>query len=250
MDLGLRHKSVLVTGGSRGIGRAIARAFCREEASVIICGRSAKHLIEAAKEIGEVRAQVCDVRRAGEIRRFLRRLDRLDVLINNAGGMQHFGRFEDTSAESWLSAFELNVVSAAEMTRHALPLLRRSRGCIVNICSEVAKQPFETGPDYCAAKAALLNLSKYLANELAPHGVRVNAVCPGPVVTDSWWEESGWSAARLREISKAAAKRVALGRVGHPEDVAGLTVFLASTQASWVTGAAFSVDGGAIKSIF
>ncbi len=249
MELGLRNKRVLVTGGSRGIGRAIARAFHHEMADVWICGRSAKRLVEAAKEIGEITAVPCDVRKHADVKRLFRRIDRLDVLVNNAGGMEHYGRFEETHAGTWRSAFELNVLSAVEATRCALPLLRKSRGCIVNIASEVGRQPFHMGPDYCAAKAALLNLTKYLANELAGEGVRVNAVCPGPVVTDSWWEEAGWHAGRLRDLTKGAAKRVPLRRVGLPEDVAGIAVFLASSQSGWITGAAFAVDGGSVKSI-
>ena len=250
MNLGLRDKTVLVTGGSRGIGRAIARAFHEEGATVAICSRSPKHLVEAAKEIGEIACIPCDVRKPLEVRRLIRRLSRLDVLVNNAGGMLHFGRFQDTTAASWRNALELNLLSAVEMTRQALPLLRSARGCIVNVASEVGRQPFSMGPDYSAAKAALLSFAKSLSNELAAEGIRVNAVCPGPVVTDSWWQEAGWSAARLREITREAAKRVPMGRVGLPEHVAGLVAFLASSQAGWITGAAFSVDGGAVRAIF
>jgi 3-oxoacyl-[acyl-carrier protein] reductase len=250
MDLGLRNKSVLVTGGSRGIGRAIARAFHEEGAAVTICGRTVKDLIDAAKEIGEIAAIPCDVRRAPDVRRMLKRIDRLDVLVNNAGGLQHFRNFESIDTTEWRETLELNLLSAVEVTRAALPLLRKSRGCVVNLASEVGKQPFGMGADYCAAKAGLLNLTKYLSNELAPEGIRVNAVCPGPVVTDSWWQEANWSAEKLRELTRAAVKRVPLRRVGYAQDVSGLVAFLASAQAGWITGAAFSVDGGAVKSIF
>jgi 3-oxoacyl-[acyl-carrier protein] reductase len=249
MDLGLRNRNVLVTGGSRGIGRAIAQAFHNEGANVTICARTAKGLVDAAKEIGEIAAVPCDVRRPADVRRVVRRFGRLDVLVNNAGGMEHFKTFEETTAHEWRSAIELNLLSVVEVTRTALPVLRASHGCVINVASEVAKQPFHMGPDYCAAKAGLLNLTKFLANELAPD-VRVNAVCPGPVVTDSWWQEAGWSAARLRDLTKAAAKRTALRRVGMVDDVSGLVAFLASGHAGWITGAAFSVDGGAVKSIF
>lgn len=250
MELGLANKTVLVTGGSRGIGLATARAFHHEGANVVICSRSPRHLVEAAKDIGEITCVPCDVRKPSDVRRMMRRLGALDILVNNAGGMGHYGGFAQTTPESWREAVELNLLSAVETTRTALPLLRRTRGCVVNVASEVARQPFAMGPDYGAAKAALLSFSKSLANELAPEGLRVNAVCPGPVVTDSWWTQAGWNAGRLRELTKIAAKRVPLGRVGLPEDVAGLIVFLASRQACWVTGSAFSVDGGAVRAIF
>ncbi|MBI4566335.1 MAG: SDR family oxidoreductase [Planctomycetes bacterium] len=252
MDLGLRDRTVLVTGGSRGIGRAVACAFHEEGARVVICSRSARHLVEAAKEIGEVVAIPCDVRRPGEIRRLMRRAGPLDVLVNNAGGMEHFARFDETTPARWRSTFELNLHSAVEVTRAALAGLKRRRGCVINVASEVGRQPFGMGPDYCAAKAALLNLTKYLANELATNGIRVNAICPGPVLTDSWIEDarraggSRWKRHLAADLEHAL-RRVPLGRVGRPADVGGLAVFLASPRASWITGAAFAVDGGALR---
>jgi NAD(P)-dependent dehydrogenase (short-subunit alcohol dehydrogenase family) len=236
MDLGLRGKRVLVTGGSRGIGFAIAHAFHHEAADVFICSRNAKHLIAAAKRIGEIAAVPCDVRKAADVARLMKRLGRLDVLVNNAGGMEHF--HEEATAVQWRSAFELNLFSAVEVTRAALPMLMKAKGCIVNIASEVGRQPFAMGPDYCAAKAALLSYTKSMSNRLAGR-VRVNAVCPGPVATESW------SAAERA----ASAKRVPLGRVGEPREVAAVVLLLASERSSFVTGAAYAVDGGAVKGV-
>jgi NAD(P)-dependent dehydrogenase (short-subunit alcohol dehydrogenase family) len=231
MDRRLERKTALVTGGSRGIGRAIARALHHSGARVFICGRDARSLVAAAKEIGEINCIQGDVRR--DAAKILGRIDRLDVLVNNAGGMEHRGRFEETSAKAWRSTFELNLFSAVEVTRAALPLLRRSRGCIVNIASDVGRRPFRMGPDYCAAKAALVNLTRYLAVELAP--VRVNAVCPGPVVTGPWPK------AAIRE----AASRTLAGRTGTPEEVAD-AVLLAATN-GFLNGAVCGVDGGAVR---
>jgi len=231
MDNSLIGKTALVTGGSRGIGKAIARALYGAGARVIIAGRDPKSLIRAAKEIGEIICVPVDLRK--DVRKLFRYVDRLDILINNAGGMEHVGKFEKTGLAAWKSTFELNLFSAVEVTRAALPHLRKSLGCIVNIASDVGRRPFDMGPDYCAAKAALINLTRYLAAELAP--IRVNAVCPGPVVTGDW----GAAATR-----KAAARTLA-GRTGTPEEVAS-TVLLA-VKCGYLNGAVCGVDGGSVR---
>ena len=232
VDRTFEGKTALVTGGSRGIGRAVARAFHRAGARVFICGRDPKALVAAAKEIGEIICIRADVRR--DARKLIRAVDRLDILVNNAGGMEHHGRFGETTPAQWRSTFELNLYGAVEVTRAALPLLRRSKGCIVNIASDAGRRPFQMGPDYCAAKAALVNLTRYLAVELAP--VRVNAVCPGPVVTGPWSKA---------EIRKAASRTLA-GRTGTPAEVADAVLFAATN--GYLNGAVCGVDGGAVRS--
>jgi len=233
MDNTLAGKTALVTGGSRGIGKAITRALFHAGARVIICGREAKSLIAAAKEIGEILCVPADVRREKDVRKLFKVVDRLDILVNNAGGMEHYGKFDETSLDAWRSTFELNLLGAVSVTRAAVPLLRKSRGCIVNIASDVGRRPFDMGPDYCAAKAALISLSRYLAAELAP--IRVNAVCPGPVVTGNW------GAASIRK----AAERTLAKRTGTPEEVA--SAVLLAVKNGYLNGAVLGVDGGAVR---
>lgn len=254
MDLGLRDRTVLVTGGSRGIGRAIARVFHEEGARVVICSRSARHLVEAAKAIGEIVAVPCDVTKPREVKALLRRSGPLDVLVNNAGGMEHYGKFAETTAETWRRVLELNLISSVELIRAARSGLADRKGCVINIASEAGRQPLRVGPDYSAAKAALLSATKSLSVELASEGIRVNAICPGPVMTDSWIAEARlrggarWQAF-LKRASAHASARVPLGRMGTPDDVAAMAAFLASPRAAWVTGSAFAVDGGAVRVI-
>src|SRR5688572_13022878 len=133
MDLGIRDRTALVTGGSRGIGRAIARTLHEEGARVIICSRSPKNLIAAAKSIGEITAIPCDVTKPGDVRSLLKRTGPLDILVNNAGGLEHFDRFDGSTADTWRKTFEANLFSAVEVIRAARPGLAKRKGCVVNI---------------------------------------------------------------------------------------------------------------------
>jgi len=231
MDNSLAGKTALVTGGSRGIGKAIARALYGAGARVIIAAREPQSLIRAAKDIGEIICVPADVRK--DVKKLFRYVDRLDILVNNAGGMEHQRGFEETGLAAWKSTFELNLFSAVEVTRAALPHLRKSKGCIVNIASDVGRRPFDMGPDYCAAKAALISLTRYLAGECAP--VRVNAVAPGPVVTGPW---------RPEQVRKAASRTLSK-RTGTPEEVASAVLF--AVKCGYLNGAVCGVDGGAVR---
>jgi 3-oxoacyl-[acyl-carrier protein] reductase len=266
MDLGLRDKVVLVTGASKGIGNGIALAFAREGARVSICARDEAPLEKTAAEIrrvgGKVLAVSSDVTDQASVQRVVsetvRKFRGLDVLINNAGGAQRFAGFWELTDEDWRQAYELNVLSVVAFASAAIPHLKRSAAArIINIASTAGLQPGKGNPHYSAAKAAAINFSKHLANLLAPDGILVNCICPGPVWSDSW-ERTAMRKAKELKISYEEAARleraedepaIPLGRLGRPEDIAGLAVFLASGQAGWITGTCFHVDGGKIRSM-
>jgi len=251
MMLGLSGKVALVTGGTKGIGRAIAEMLASEGASVIVCARN----INKKSGYPGLFPIKADVRRQGDIKKLIRTIiykySKIDILVNNAGGVDELENFENTQVSNWVKSFEQNLIGVVIVTKFALQYIRKSKsGRIINISSELGKQPGGFAPHYCAMKAAVINLSKYLANELASDRITVNTVCPGPVLTDSWEREVNYNKKVLDKIVKDATKRVPIGRIGEPVDVAGLVAFLASEKASWITGACLSVDGGAVRGIF
>lgn len=268
MDLGLKNKVVLVTGASKGIGRAIALFFAGEGARVVICARGKGALEKVAGEIsntgGQVMALPCDVTdRAqvdGVVAEVKKRFDRLDVLVNNAGGAGKFGGFLELTDEDWGQAWNFNIMSMVWFTRASLPLMQRAKGGgrIINISSTSGRQPGANAPHYAAAKAAMINLNKYLSNALAKEGVLVNCICPGPVWSASWESTAQETAQKFGISYEEAVKRVKAGdepkiplqRLGEPEEVAALAVFLASERAGFLTGACIQVDGGKTKSMF
>lgn len=251
MQLGLAGKTALVTGGSRGIGRAIAEVFVRSGMRVLVCARGRRDLDAATRALGcEVTGVRADVTRGADVRRLAaevrRAFGRLDVLVNNAGTFDNFAGFSRTDLARWRRGFDSNFFSAVMVTRACLPLLRDG-GRIVNILSTFAFQPPDRAPEYAAAKAALWNLTKFLSRELAPRRITVNAVAPGPVQTPSWEHEARALNVPLRKLIAEATRRVPLGRMGEPPDVAAAVAFLASAQAQWITGACLTVDGGATR---
>ena len=248
MDLGLAGKRCLVTGSTGGIGLEVARQLAGEGARVVTCGR------RAAPGIGEAGHVLADLSHADEPARVVAEtssmLGGLDVLVNNVGVARQ-ARFEEVPDEEWDAYWQLNVMSYVRTIRAALPLLRESSGVIVNVSSTAGKRPSTGMPHYSVTKAAVLSLSRLVADLCARDGIRCNAVTPGPTATDAWLGEGGLAdqqGDRQEVLAKVGAGRP-LGRLARPEEIAAVIVFLCSDQASYVTGAAWSADGGTVPII-
>ena len=242
MDLDLGDSVCLVTGSTGGIGLETVKLLRAEGATVVSTGRSG----------GDVRA---DLAQAGEPERVVRetidRHGRLDVLVNNVG-YSEIRKLENVGDEDWQASFDLNLMSAVRATRAALPGMReRGAGTIVNVASTAAKRPSTGMPDYSVMKAALLSYSRLVADLHAKDGIRCNAVTPGPTATPAWLAEGGLAdqqGDRDEVLAKVASGRP-LGRFAEPEEIAAVIVFLCSPRASYVTGAAWSADGGTVPII-
>ena len=265
MDLGLEGRTCIVTGASRGIGLETARQLCAEGASVLLVARSEEPLREAASHCeaagGRTAVFPCDVTDQDAGTRMVdaaqERLGPVDVLVNNAGTAR-WRDLDDVPDSDWHSAWELNVMASLRAIKAAAPGMReRGWGRIVNVSSTAAKRPSRYMPEYSVAKAAQLSLSRLYADRFAPDGVLVNAVCPGPTKSELWVAEGGLadqSAAlsgldsRNQALAKAGAGRP-IGRLAEVEEIAAAIVFLCSEQASYVSGAAWSVDGGTVQVI-
>jgi NAD(P)-dependent dehydrogenase (short-subunit alcohol dehydrogenase family) len=242
----LESKVALVTGGSTGIGRAVALALSQAGAQVIVSGRHERELRETAAQHAGITWVVADVSRLADVAAMLgevwRRHRRLDILVNNAG-IAPVAPLPDATPDHVRQVFDVNVLGLIEVTRHALPLLRQTRGTIVNVASVAADQPFANLSVYSASKAAVLALTRAWAQELASLGIRVNVVSPGPIET-LILEKTGLPRERIDEIGSGMMSQVPLGRFGKPEEVAAVVSFLVSPQSSFVTGAQYAVGGG------
>ncbi|MGB7875962.1 MAG: glucose 1-dehydrogenase [Anaerolineales bacterium] len=240
------NKVVLITGGTRGIGFATAQLFAREGARVVIVGRDVGRTTEAGREVPG-RGEAGNVSVAADCERIVTQTlslyARLDVLVNCAGVIFRNRTVEQTSEEEWDTTFDVNVKGTFLMSKYALPALRETKGCIVNVSSYVGLVGFAGASAYAASKAAILNLTRSMALDHAREGIRVNAVCPGSVDTDmihTAWQQFG----DVERARKLWAEKHPLGRIASTEEVARVILFLASEEASFITGAALPVDGG------
>jgi NAD(P)-dependent dehydrogenase (short-subunit alcohol dehydrogenase family) len=247
MDLQLRDRVCVVTGSTKGIGLEVARLLKEESAHVVTTGRS-------DEGIGDLHV-TADLARPGGPERLIEaavaRFGRVDCLVNNVGHAE-IRRFEQLTEDDWERSWQLNVMSAVRAIQAVLPAMReRGAGAIVNVSSTAAKRPSTGMPDYSVTKAAMLSLSRLVADLYAKDGIRCNAVTPGPTATDAWLGDGGLAdqqGERAEVLAKVAAGRP-IGRLARPEEIAAVIVFLCSDRASYVTGAAWSADGGTVPII-
>jgi NAD(P)-dependent dehydrogenase (short-subunit alcohol dehydrogenase family) len=242
----LEGKVAVVTGGNSGIGLATAKRFQEEGAKVAISGRSRKTLDEAVKTIGNgVVAVQADVAKLNEVDKLYaevsQKLGKIDVLFVNAG-IVTFAAFADTSESAYDEQFDINMKGAYFTIQKALPFLNDGASIILN--TSVADRKGTVGASaYSATKAALRSLARTTAAELVDRGIRVNAVAPGPIVTPILGR-AGISKEAAEEVGKGLIAKVPMKRFGQPEEVAGVVAFLASQDASYITGVEINVDGG------
>ncbi len=268
MDLGLAGRSCAVTGAGRGIGRAVARMLCEAGGQVLLIARNEEQLRAAAAECGRAGAMAhgraahlaLDVTAPDAAERILaeasERLGSLDVVVNNAG-TAIWRDLDEIPEEDWYAAWELNVMAPMRLMRAAIPAMaERSWGRIVNVSSSAGKRPSPMMGEYSVAKAAELSLSRLFADRHAADGVLVNSICPGPVESDMWMAEGGLldqsragsGQDRSDALAVAGSKRP-IGRLAEVDEIASAIAFLCSERASFVAGAAWSVDGGTVQVI-
>ena len=262
MELGLHGRVALVTGGSKGIGKASALELAREGADVAICARGQELLERVAAEMAQQTGRsilpiVADMNHEEDAQRFVhtasRHFGRLDILVNCAGSSPG-GTLQHLSEQDWMLSLNLKFMGYVRTTKVAIPYMQERRwGRVINVIGNDGIKPiyFELTPG--AANAAGINFTLAIAEELAPYGITVNAVNPGPVDTERWWglvrtmaREKGISE---DEASVRAIRSIPIGRLCSAEEVANMVVFLASERASFVTGAAISLDGAQRKAV-
>jgi len=262
VDLGLKDKVALVAAASRGLGKAVAWELAREGARVAICARGEGALRSATTEIAEdtgaeVFPVAADVTNPSDIRRLVTAVEehfgRIDILISNAGGPPT-GAFADFNDDAWEAALRLNLLSTVRLCRAVLPGMQaRNWGRIVNITSVSVKQPMDGFVLSSAARCGVVGMAKTLSNECAAQGITVNNVCPGYTLTDRVKNLAEKQAAKdgksVEEIIEGFAAEIPARRLGRPQELATLVVFLSSERAAYITGTTIQVDGGYVRSL-
>lgn len=262
MDLGLRGKRALVTGSSSGIGAGIARLLAAEGCAVVVHGRDAAKARTVADDIGGASVAIGDLSTDAGADAVAAAAGEIDILVNNAGGAAGTSAMHWTEVDEagWEATYQLNAIAAARMIRRLLPAMQaKGWGRIINVASAAGTQPIPFGPDYGAAKAAMLNMTVSLAKSLGPCGVTANSVSPGMILTpavEEWLSHlgptMGWGDIPLEEAERRAAKEltpVPVGRAGRVEEIAHVVCMIASPSAGFMTGANIRVDGGQVQSI-
>jgi 3-oxoacyl-[acyl-carrier protein] reductase len=266
VDLGLRDRACVITGASRGIGKATALALAAEGAALLLVGRHEQTLEAAASECravatgGRAEVLVLDVTDGDAGERVLEacqtRLGRIDALVNNAG-TSSVRPLHELTDEEWEAQWQLHVMAPMRLMRSTAPVLaQRGWGRIVNVCSSSGKRPSQRNVAYSVTKAAELALSRAFADAYAAKGVLINAVAPGPVADELWLESGGMAdqtaqaqGTSREEVLEALAAGVPVGRLGTAREIAAVIAFLCSQPASNVAGAAWSADGGSVPII-
>jgi 3-oxoacyl-[acyl-carrier protein] reductase len=251
MELGLADKVCVLTGSTSGIGREAARILAEEGARVVTAGRRAE-----GPSVGEALHVACDLGEPGAaealIDTAIATFGQVDCLVNNVG-LAYQAKFEDLLDEQWDDLWQLNVMSYVRAIRAVLPDMRgRGQGVIVNVSSTAGKRPSTGMPNYSVTKAAVLSLSRLVADLYGKEGIRCNAITPGPTATEAWTGDGGLAdqmgGDRDENLRKVGAGRP-LGRLAEPWEIASVIVFLCSDRAAYVTGAAWSADGGTVPII-
>ncbi len=262
MDLGLKERVAIVAASSQGLGKAVAQGLAREGAKLALCARTEATLNSTAEEIRkqsgiEVLAQPIDVSVYDQVRRFVAetvsRFGRVDICVTNAGGPPS-KPFSETTVEDWQNGVNLNLMSTLYFAREVLPLMQKQKwGRLIAITSVAVKQPIEGLILSNAVRSAVSGLVKSLSNEYAKFNVLVNNVCPGYTLTARLDELASKLAKsegiEPKQIHERWASQIPMGRLGRPEELANLVVFLASERASYITGVSIAVDGGFVKGV-
>ncbi len=263
MELGIKGKSALVTASSKGIGKAVSEMLAEEGCSVAICSRNKEELINVADEIKRKYSIepvwcVCDLNELKDIEAMVetvvKQFGKIDILVNNCGGPEA-GNFQQLTDKNWQSAFQQVLLSAVRFCNLVIPdMILREWGRIINITSVAVKQPIDNLMLSNSLRNGLIGFAKSLSNEVAKYNVTVNNIAPGYTLTNRIYDLAVNTAKREEksheEILIEMAKEIPMNRLASPEEIASATVFLASKQASYITGNTIQVDGGLVKGIY